>query len=57
MKKILILQMRPEDETCESELEAILNVGRIDREQVHRLRPPAVLRSGACGATSASRSS
>ncbi len=38
MKKILILQMRPEDETCESELEAILNVGRIDREQVHRLR-------------------
>ena len=38
MKKILILQMRPEDETCESELEAILNVGRIQREQVHRLR-------------------
>lgn len=30
--------MRPEDETCESELEAILNVGRIQREQVHRLR-------------------
>ena len=38
MKKILILQMRPEDETCESELEAILNVGQIHREQVHRLR-------------------
>ena len=38
MKNILILQMRPENETCDSEFEAILRVGKIDREQVHRIR-------------------
>lgn len=38
MKNILILQMRPENETCDSEFQAILNVGKIDRNQVHRIR-------------------
>jgi GMP synthase (glutamine-hydrolysing) len=38
MKKVLILQMRPENETADSEFEAILRVGKIDREQVHRIR-------------------
>ena len=38
MKKILVLQMRPEDEATNSELKAILRVGKIDREQVHRIR-------------------
>lgn len=38
MKNILILQMRPENETCDSEFEAILSVAKIDREQVHRIR-------------------
>jgi GMP synthase (glutamine-hydrolysing) len=38
MKKILILQMRPENETADSEFEAILRVGKIDRKQVHRIR-------------------
>ena len=38
MKNILILQMRPENETADSEFEAILRVGKIDREQVHRIR-------------------
>ena len=38
MKNVLILQMRPENETCDSEFEAILSVAKIDREQVHRIR-------------------
>jgi len=38
MKNILILQMRPENETCDSEYEAILKVGKIDRKQVDRIR-------------------
>lgn len=38
MKKILILQMRPEDETCESEFEAILKVGQIEREDAVQIR-------------------
>jgi GMP synthase (glutamine-hydrolysing) len=38
MKKFLILQMRPENETADSEFEAILRAGEIDREQVHRIR-------------------
>jgi GMP synthase (glutamine-hydrolysing) len=38
MKKILILQMRPKTEAADSEFEAILKVGNIDREQVHRIR-------------------
>ncbi|NNF21988.1 MAG: glutamine amidotransferase [Saprospiraceae bacterium] len=38
MKKLLILQMRPEDITAESEFEAILRVGEIDRKFVRRIR-------------------
>ena len=38
MKKILVLQMRPEDEAANSEFEAILRVGEIDRKHVHRIR-------------------
>jgi GMP synthase (glutamine-hydrolysing) len=38
MKKILLLQMRPENETCESEFEAILRAAKISRSQVHRIR-------------------
>ena len=38
MKKILILQMRPEDEASDSEFEAILRVGNINRAHVHRVR-------------------
>jgi len=38
MKKVLILQMRPEDATADSEFEAILRVGQLRRDQVHRIR-------------------
>jgi GMP synthase (glutamine-hydrolysing) len=38
MKKVLILQMRPENETADSEFKAILRVGKIDINQVHRIR-------------------
>ena len=38
MKKILILQMRPEDETCKSEFEAILKVGQINRKEAEQVR-------------------
>ena len=38
MKKILILQMRPEDETCQSEFEAILKVGQIDQKEAEQVR-------------------
>lgn len=38
MKKLLILQMRPEDATADSEFEAILRVGQLHRNQVHRIR-------------------
>ncbi|MBT8260774.1 MAG: glutamine amidotransferase [Flavobacteriaceae bacterium] len=38
MRKILILQMRPEDKAANSEFEAILRVGNIDKEKVHRIR-------------------
>lgn len=38
MKRILILQMRPEDEAADSEFEAILRVGELDRQDVHRIR-------------------
>ena len=38
MKKILILQMRPNNEAADSEFEAFLRVGKIDRGQVHRVR-------------------
>ena len=38
MKQILILQMRPEDATTESEFNAFLRAGQLTREQVHRIR-------------------
>lgn len=38
MKKFLILQMRPENETADSEFEAILRVGGLERDEVHRIR-------------------
>lgn len=38
MKKILILQMRPEDETANSEFAAILSKGNIDPSNVDRIR-------------------
>ncbi|MBT8235298.1 MAG: glutamine amidotransferase [Bacteroidia bacterium] len=38
MKKLLILQMRPEDEPTESEFETILRIGEIDKNRVHRIR-------------------
>ena len=38
MRKLLILQMRPEDEAANSEFEAIIRVGNIDKEKVDRIR-------------------
>lgn len=38
MKKVLILQMRPEDETADSEFAAILKKGNLSSEQVERIR-------------------
>ena len=38
MKKLLVLQMRPEDEPTKSEFETILRLGEIDREFVHQIR-------------------
>ena len=38
VKKFLLLQMRPEDETTESEFEALLRVGGLAPEEVHRIR-------------------
>ncbi len=38
MKKFLILQMRPENETADSEFKAILRVGGLDQDEVHRIR-------------------
>lgn len=38
MKKLLILQMRPEDEPTESEFQTILRLGEIDRTHVDRIR-------------------
>lgn len=35
---MLILQMRPENETADSEFEAIVREGRLEREKVHRIR-------------------
>jgi len=37
-KKILILQMRPEDAASNSEFEAFLRVGGLEKNQVHRIR-------------------
>lgn len=38
MKKTLVLQMRPEDETADAEFKAILEKGQIDPENVDRIR-------------------
>ena len=38
MKKLLLLQMRPEDPTADSEFEAILRVGGLLPDEVHRFR-------------------
>ncbi|WP_425235662.1 glutamine amidotransferase [Ulvibacterium sp.] len=38
MKKLLILQMRPEDEAADSEFRAILRVGELGPDEVHRVR-------------------
>lgn len=38
MKKLLVLQMRPEDATADSEFEAILRVGGLGRSEVRRFR-------------------
>jgi GMP synthase (glutamine-hydrolysing) len=38
MKKILILQMRPEDEASDSEFDAILRVGGLKEDQADRIR-------------------
>ncbi len=38
MKKFLILQLRPEDETADSEFNSILKTGGILLEQAHRIR-------------------
>jgi len=38
MKKLLILQMRPEDEASDSEFQAILRVGGINKSQAVRVR-------------------
>lgn len=38
MKKFLILQLRPEDETSDNEFEAFLSAGGLEREEVERHR-------------------
>ena len=38
MKKLLLLQMRPEDETTRSEFEAFLRFGGLLPHEVHRIR-------------------
>lgn len=38
MRKMLILQMRPEDEVADSEFQAILRVGELGLGEVHRVR-------------------
>jgi len=38
MKKLLILQMRPEDATADSEFEAIMRVGGLQANEVRRIR-------------------
>ena len=37
-RPFLILQLRPEDDTSDSEFEAILKYGELDRDNTHRLR-------------------
>ncbi|WP_245967197.1 type 1 glutamine amidotransferase family protein [Ulvibacterium marinum] len=38
MRKMLILQMRPEDEAADSEFQAILRVGELGPDEVRRVR-------------------
>ena len=38
MKKFLIIQLRPEDETADNEFEAILKYGKLDLSEVTRVR-------------------
>ncbi|MEM0906767.1 MAG: glutamine amidotransferase, partial [Pseudomonadota bacterium] len=38
MRPFLILQLRPEDDVCDSEYAAFLNRGGIARERTHRIR-------------------
>jgi GMP synthase (glutamine-hydrolysing) len=38
MKRMLILQMRPEDEAADSEFQAILRVGGLSPDEVHHVR-------------------
>ena len=38
MKKLLVLQMRPEDAAADSEVEAILRGGQLERSRVRRIR-------------------
>lgn len=38
MKKLLVLQMRPEDEPTESEFRTIMRLGEINKSHVHRIR-------------------
>jgi len=38
MRKMLILQMRPEDEVADNEFKAILRVGELNQDEVHRIR-------------------
>ena len=37
-KPFLILQLRPEDDTADSEFAAILNYGNLEEKNVHRIR-------------------
>ena len=38
MKPFLVIQLRPETEASDNELEAILHFGKIERNNVHRIR-------------------
>lgn len=38
MKKFLILQLRPEDEASDNELEAFLKFGKLEKDEVERIR-------------------
>ena len=38
MRKLLILQMRPEDKAADSEFAAILRIGQVDKSEVERFR-------------------
>ena len=42
MKKVLIIQLRPENETSDAEFQAFINVGGIDENRVERVRAEQV---------------